>query len=757
LAKAHTQISLASTMSKTGSSSALTGFLFGSAATATVILVYQNRQSILNFYRDIIDEINEEENHDHREKDGQRGIALDLQKIKSTMHLTNNKQTEFLSEILEQLWPYINIAGSDTIRNTAEPMFKEMMPGPLSTLHFTKIDLGTIPIRMDNIDIKEVNLEENCLQFDMDLVWDSQSDIKLKADYIGSFGVKSIKMRGRMSILMRPLVPTTSVVSGIQYGFINTPELSLKYSGLAHLADFKVIDQTIQEILQASVNSMMVLPRRMLYKMDRACDYVSIYAPPLGVARITVVSGRGFEIEKGFLNDDIPDCYCVVSMGDLKHKTSTIRDNLEPEWNETLDFLLSDKEQVVKLQCWDEDEGPLDPDDDLGAAATTPSEIIEAGNQLELALQEDDEPKGSYVTLGCEILKFTSNLESLSDTNNRHLCGLLTIIVQRAYGIPLSKETASTFVEVTCGSSTFATSAVYDYPGVDCLNPFYDCAFLIELTPERVVDGEIADIQLNLINGTDTKLGILVLSHEDIVGASNNTLAETRSIGTKGAKLQFNVSLQGVESTEKEVKTRDLLLDPTAGDAVWADVAHDLEEAGLQKSDIEKIRTPLANVVNPQSKAQEPSASRGIAPSLDQVETDSFEDAAMDQGLLRVTAVSGKGFQVRKTPFFMPNDMPDVYLKITFGSSPQVWRTKTIENNIFPVWNEHRDFPLASHGQVIDIGVYEEDSKKGDNPCYGSVRVTVGKMLLAGGTLQQEILKDGQGTSAFITVRCELV
>jgi len=80
----------------------------------------------------------------------------------------------FLSDIMKQLWGYVRVAGAASIKETVEPMFKDMMPGPLSGLHFTKIDLGSIPIRMDNVVVHKVDAKNNTLQFDLDLVWDGR-------------------------------------------------------------------------------------------------------------------------------------------------------------------------------------------------------------------------------------------------------------------------------------------------------------------------------------------------------------------------------------------------------------------------------------------------------------------------------------------------------------------------------------------------------------------------------------------------------
>ena len=88
----------------------------------------------------------------------------------------------FLNEIVEQLWPNINVAGSQMIKEIAEPMFKTMLPGPLKTLHFTKIDLGTVPLKLNGFLVSKTTTEG--IKLDMNVDWDGECDIKLDADMI---------------------------------------------------------------------------------------------------------------------------------------------------------------------------------------------------------------------------------------------------------------------------------------------------------------------------------------------------------------------------------------------------------------------------------------------------------------------------------------------------------------------------------------------------------------------------------------------
>ncbi len=83
---------------------------------------------------------------------------------------------------MKQLWPNINAAGSKMVKEIVEPMFKTMLPGPLATLHFTKIDLGPVPLRLSNA--KTTKSEEHGIKLDLNVDWVGKADIELDADMI---------------------------------------------------------------------------------------------------------------------------------------------------------------------------------------------------------------------------------------------------------------------------------------------------------------------------------------------------------------------------------------------------------------------------------------------------------------------------------------------------------------------------------------------------------------------------------------------
>ena len=84
-----------------------------------------------------------------------------------------------------------------------------------------------------------------------------------------------------------------------------------------------------------------------------------------------------------------------------------------------------------------------DPDDLLGKAEITAKELFENDGQAELALVKDGEQTSAFVSVSAEMFHLSKRTTSLSlpEFDGKHkVCGLLTIIVTKAFDIPLPKE-----------------------------------------------------------------------------------------------------------------------------------------------------------------------------------------------------------------------------------------------------------------------------------------------------------------------------
>jgi hypothetical protein len=721
---------------------AAAGFLVGSAVTAILVsLVYEYK------YRQKRDDDNEDTPKERVLRDTTQSTAAKSNNTRSrsrsilaiaSLSPSPPPSPSFLSDIMKQLWDYINVVGADSMRASIEPYFQDL-PGLLKTLRFTKIDLGKVPMRVDNILVQDRNTTRNTggmVQIDMDMIWDSDCDIQLHADYIGSFGVRGMKFSGRMSMWLQPFTNELPIVSAIQYAFVNPPHLEFDFTGLAQVADFTVLDKAVRSSIAASMLSF-VLPNKRLYKMQAQNQFLDTYLPPLGVARMTAIGGRGFAVEQqwlGLREGDIPDVYLNVTLGTSEvWKTKTIHDCVSPEWNkdESRDFVFYDRAQMITVHAYDEDLAPLDPDDDLGLATVRVDELLLAGRTMELELLDTKkhQPTGAFVTMNCEICAWTTDLTTLEEKGDkRKVLGLLVVIISRGFNIPVEREKAASFVKVTYADKEFISKQIMDCPSVDALNPSYDSAFELPITSDMPTKGDKAVVSIHLLNGVvkPTLLGSTTIDFSSLEAANDHTITERREIGNQGGSVEYRVSLCGVQSTEQ-------------GDAKFSDSSHSSHPGASPN----KTRLPNNSLRHHEMN--------GNGKKLD-----FGDDEAI--GTVRITVVQGRGLKIREELFNI--DVPDVYCKIGFGSSSKVWTTTVLHNTCVPAWNESREYSLADHGQFITLDVFDKNEREYDPDVeVGSAKITVGKVLLAGGSMEVELKRkhSSRATGVFITLRCDLI
>mmetsp|Transcript_14135 Transcript_14135/g.30160 ORF Transcript_14135/g.30160 Transcript_14135/m.30160 type:complete len:922 (-) Transcript_14135:239-3004(-) len=697
----------------------------------------------------------------------QQLVALSSKSIAASLaHIEGMEASgNFLSAIFSQMWNHMNVAISNSIKDTLDPTLKEM-PVPL---HFVKLNLGDVPIKTSNMFIHRVDFEsihaggQAGIQIDVDVDWDGTCDIMLQATMTKSakitFGVTSIKLHGRMHILLSPLTTELPVISAVQYGFTNPPKIHLDFGtgNIKSVTSLSVVQNGLVSVIQSSLASVLVLPNRMVMPMDLGTyDYLDTYQPPVGMVRLTASGGRGFKVLQKFVLKDIPDTYCILTLGASKSsdkrqfRTTTQFDNLNPSWkDESYDFILYDMDQTIYAEVWDEDKA--NADDLMGRAQISVRDLFRRDGTCELELEMEGRGKtGCYITLSAELFYLSDRLQSLSSMQyegRNQLCGLATIIVTKAFDIPLPKSDAATYVKVVYGKgseheTTFYTGTVVDYPGYDALNPMFDCVFHVPVTSAMLrqtsspkkksalgssmsksirklseVEKRINnDIEFTLVdtegaNGTagHGELGTMVVTHEDLLRAYRHTITATRSIGEGGAKLEFRVGLTGMQSeTEK------------------------LQQSATRNKVTAAQDNPTESVYG------------GILPSTTTI---------------RVTAVRGRGYIIKKRRLGKKDDVPDVYctLRIITGGpgdqSAAKWRTATVKDDTMPTWNEAHVFSdVDPVRDILRADVYDENSK-GSDELLGSAEFSL-ERLLRKRTCEVELKNGAESTGAYVTLMC---
>ncbi|GKT88945.1 C2 domain-containing protein [Colletotrichum tofieldiae] len=320
----------------------------------------------------------------------------------------------FLNDIIEQLWPNINVAGCKMVKDIVEPMFATMLPGPLSSLKFVKLDLGHVPMRVSEVDVHKA--DNGGIKLDMDVIWEGKSDIELDGN----------------------MVP--KLIGAAQVAFINPPELKLDFTNAANIADWALVDKAVRKVIINIISSMAVLPNRYLVKLDSNNDYFKTYLPTL-VLYDSLSRGRGPKKSgaKRLLAKivkDVPDCYCKVNVGaEDEWRTTTKKNDHDPEWNETHDFLVADHDQQIFIDVQDDD---LGGDDDIGIASTTVKDILLNGGSQQLDLTHKGEPTDAKIIVHAKFFNFVDDAGVITSTQSQsegQIVGLATVLIASALGL----------------------------------------------------------------------------------------------------------------------------------------------------------------------------------------------------------------------------------------------------------------------------------------------------------------------------------
>ncbi|KAL5315870.1 hypothetical protein ACEPPN_016743 [Leptodophora sp. 'Broadleaf-Isolate-01'] len=466
------------------------------------------------------------------------------------------ESVQFLNDIVAQLWPHINVAGSKMIKEIAEPMFKSMLPGPLATLHFTKIDLGHVPLSLSNVLVTKT--ETGNIKLDLNADWAGKCDIQLDGNMIPTLGVKGVALHGRLSILLGPLSDIIPLIGAAQIAFVNPPVLKLDFTGAANIADSDMIDGAVRKVIMSIINSMLVLPNRIMIKLDASSDYFKTHLSPVGIIRIKVEKASGFAEDKQSASSKFlskltrasPDTYCNVAVGaEEAWRTTTKNNTTNPTWDEEHDFVVSDLNQSITIDLNDHDVGS---DDDIGLAVTTVKDILSAGGKQELNMVHKDQPVNGQISISCKFYHFAAEGGSFSTSDHSAeglLCGVATILVASAFDIPGKRDEITPSVVVTWGEKhRFQTAVKTDAPGTDISNPSFDQTFRIPITADMVGSGA-QSFRIALMN-KEVEIGAVDIPLSDVQNAPDMILQDKFDVG--GASVRASICLRGIVPASME-------------------------------------------------------------------------------------------------------------------------------------------------------------------------------------------------------------
>lgn len=448
---------------------------------------------------------------------------------------------DWCNDITRICWPYIGKIVQAELAPTIEPLINLYLPKPFSAFKFLSADLGKDPLTVDRVIVHR--RYHNSIALDLDVSFKGTPNMSMKCSpLLAPFGIKELIWEGRLSVLLRPLIHTFPLIGAVQVAMISHPKIEMNFSGIAEFADFGPIERIVRKVLKDVIASMVVLPNRFLYKMTDAIDYFDVYFPPLGVLVVTIEKGRGFTKEKKMgMIKQIPDLYCKASFGLEDMKTDVRMNNLNPEWNQSKSFILSDLEQPFELKCYDKD--TVTKDDLVGSIVMTAKELLAKESEW-IPFQDNIDEK---IAKNAEVLLKSQSLIFNNPCNPVIGQCVVTVLIDRAFSLP-PKTTRAT-CRVRIGSHALRETPQVSrpsesIPGIDPVNPIWSFSF--DVLCDRLSD---ADVVMEVLAGKTSLGRVSVSAHE--LNMSNSKEARGNYPLAGGASLRAKVILRGLVQDRK--------------------------------------------------------------------------------------------------------------------------------------------------------------------------------------------------------------
>lgn len=443
---------------------------------------------------------------------------------------------DWFNDITRICWPHIGKIVQNELAPTIEPLINLYLPKPFSKFKFLSADLGSTPLKVDRVTVHR--RFENSIALDLDVSFIGSPNMSMRCSPLyASFGVKELRWKGRLAVLLRPLVTTVPLVGAVQAAMITHPDIEMDFSGIAELADFGPVEKIVRKVLKDVIASMLVLPNRFLYKLSDSVDFFDVYLPPVGVLVVTIVRGKGFTKEKkaGFIKQT-PDLYCKATFALEEMKTDVRMNKLTPEWGTSKSFIISDLEQPFELKCYDKD--TVTRDDLVGSFTCSAKEVLQMEGGW-MSFTADIEPR--IAKFGQIFLKGALMIFQNPARPIRGQC-VVSVLIDRAMNLPEGTKAVSCTAKIGSHATKETPEVVKlnePMPGIDPVNPIWSFSF--DVLCEEVAQ---ADVVLEVVEARRC-IGRVTINANDLINSPDNTKEGPFHIGNR-AQLRAKVILRGL-------------------------------------------------------------------------------------------------------------------------------------------------------------------------------------------------------------------
>ncbi|XP_071343953.1 extended synaptotagmin-3 [Trachinotus anak] len=353
----------------------------------------------------------------------------------SWVHFPDVEKVDWINKLLEQAWPFFGMYMEKLLKENIQPAVR-LSSGALKMFTFTKIHFGHVPLRITGIKAYTHEVDQKEVVLDMNLCYDGDVDIDAEVQPPIVAGVKGLKLKGTIRVILEPLIGQVPLVGGVTFFFIRPPTLEINWTGMTNLLDSPAFSSLSEETIVDVISSFMVLPNRMCFPLVDQVKVDQMRFPlPRGVVRVHLLEARDLLAKDTYMMGLVKgksDPYAKLRVGNRHFKSKTIKENLHPKWNEVYEFVIHEAPgQELEVELYDED---TDRDDFLGGYHLDFG-VVKREKEMDQWFPLEGVQHGE-VHLKLQWLSLNTDSSLLNQSADGLACAMLAVYLDNASNIP---------------------------------------------------------------------------------------------------------------------------------------------------------------------------------------------------------------------------------------------------------------------------------------------------------------------------------
>ncbi|XP_051566926.1 extended synaptotagmin-3-like [Myxocyprinus asiaticus] len=351
------------------------------------------------------------------------------------IHFADVEKAAWINKILQQAWPFFGVFMEKLLIENIQPSVRSSSPH-LKTFSFTKVHMGQKAPTITGVRVYTHELDTREVILDLNFIYEADVDIDADVKPAIKVGVKGLQLQGMLRVILEPLIGQAPLVGGVTMFFIRRPTLQINWTGMTNVLDSPALSHMSESAIVDIIASLMVLPNRMCFPLIEQVKVDHMRFPlPRGVVRVHILEARDLVAKDTHMMGLVKgksDPYTVLRVGNKQFKTKTIKENLNPRWNEVFEFVIHEAPgQELEVELFDED---TDADDFLGRFNLDFGEVKKE-RVLDKWFTLEDIQSGE-IHMKLQWFSLQTNQALLKETTDGLACAMLAVYLDSASNLP---------------------------------------------------------------------------------------------------------------------------------------------------------------------------------------------------------------------------------------------------------------------------------------------------------------------------------